>query len=118
MTEKIDHLKAYRDKIAQQKLDGTYVAPVRRKQPSYKKAVAAKCRDCTYDELSGGSCPMQIACCIDSDCPLHAVRPVTVSKIPRRLLRLYNIQEEKLCDRTKPLVIDEEESNDDEQSEG
>ena len=46
---------------------------------SLRKAVNAKCRQCTYDPFDAGTAAQQIAVCIDSDCPLHPVRPLTTA---------------------------------------
>lgn len=110
--EKIDHLKAYRDKVAQQKADGTYVAPERKSKPSMRKSVNLKCRQCTYDEHDRGSAAQQIAACIDYDCGLHGIRPVTASVLPVKLLDHWGIKKDQLCDRAKALVREEEVATD------
>ena len=71
---------------------------------SLRKAVNAKCRECTHDPLDKGSAAQQIACCTISDCPLHSVRPVTAKVIPQRLLDYWGISIDSLCERAKPLV--------------
>lgn len=115
---KTDHLKEYRERIAAEKAAGTYVAPAREKKPSMRKAVNAKCRDCTYDPLGGGSAAVQIAVCTDSACPLHAVRPVTASKITRGFLEKSGISEDALCDRARILVTDGDSSEPDNETGG
>tara|TARA_R110000803_G_scaffold3216_1_gene10911 strand:+ start:12453 stop:12743 length:291 start_codon:yes stop_codon:yes gene_type:complete len=78
------------------------------KRPSLRGAIDKKCRACTYDELDAGTARQQIACCIDTDCPLHCVRPVNTEVIPVRLLVAYGIKAEQLCDRSRGLVQDVE----------
>ena len=43
--------------------------------PSLRGAINAKCRDCVYDPLSGGTWRAQVARCSELNCPLWAVRP-------------------------------------------
>lgn len=69
-----------------------------------RKAINAKCRECTHDPLDKGSAAQQIACCTISDCPLHPVRPITAKVIPQRLLDYWGISSDSLCERAKPLV--------------
>lgn len=86
------------------------------KRPSMRKAVNAKCRECTYDKLDKGSAAQQIAACIDTSCGLHGVRPVTASVIPVKLLDHWGITKDQLCQRAQPLVreVEVEEASDDE----
>ncbi|MCY3732290.1 MAG: hypothetical protein OXF98_13195 [Rhodospirillaceae bacterium] len=42
----------------------------------YRSAVAAKCADCIFDPLAGGSRYQQIAACTAFECPLWPVRPL------------------------------------------
>jgi hypothetical protein len=71
---------------------------------SLRKAINAKCRECTYDPLDVGTAAQQIAVCIDSDCPLHSVRPITTKRLPISLLEAYNVDLLKLDDRARGLV--------------
>ena len=71
---------------------------------SLRKAVNAKCRQCTYDPFDAGTAAQQIAVCIDSDCPLHPVRPLTTTRLPISLLEAYNVDPLKLDDRVRGLV--------------
>lgn len=71
---------------------------------SLRKAVNAKCRECTYDPLDVGSSAQQIACCVASQCPLHPVRPVSTRIIPLSLLEAYKVSFEQLDDRARALV--------------
>lgn len=71
---------------------------------SLRSAVNAKCRDCIVDPADIGSPAAQIACCTATTCPLHPVRPVTCSVIPRRLLDTWRISPDQLCERARPLV--------------
>ena len=73
-------------------------------RPSLRSAINAKCHDCTVDPLDRGTAAQQIACCTSTDCPLHPVRPVTTIKIPQRLLALWHISADQLCDRASLLV--------------
>jgi hypothetical protein len=48
---------------------------------SLRKAINAKCKDCTYDPKShGGTWRQQVETCAVTLCPLHPVRPLTVHK--------------------------------------
>ena len=71
---------------------------------SLRKAVNTKCRQCTYDPLDAGTAAQQIAVCIDSDCPLHSVRPITTKRLPIALLEAYNVDLLKLDFRARGLV--------------
>lgn len=44
--------------------------------PSFRKAVDAMCRRCSYDPLDIGTWRQQVGRCADSDCPLHPLRPM------------------------------------------
>jgi len=48
---------------------------------SLKQAIRAKCKDCTYDPLAGGTYLQQIEDCSVRACPLWEVRPMTVATI-------------------------------------
>ena len=71
---------------------------------SLRKAVNAKCLECTYDPSDVGTAAQQIAVCIDSDCPLHSVRPITTKRLPISLLEAYGVDPLKLDDRARGLV--------------
>ena len=71
---------------------------------SLRKAVNAKCRQCTYDPLDVGTAAQQIAVCTDSDCPLHPVRPITTKRLPISLLEAYRVDPLTLDDRARGLV--------------
>jgi hypothetical protein len=71
---------------------------------SLRKAINAKCKECAHDPLDKGSAAQQIACCISTDCDLHAVRPVTCKSIPQTLLDHWHLTAEDLCERARPLV--------------
>ena len=71
---------------------------------SLRKAVNAKCRQCTYDPFDAGTAAQQIAVCIDSDCPLHPVRPLTTKRLPISLLEAYNVDPLRLDVRARGLV--------------
>lgn len=43
---------------------------------SFRSAINAKCKECTYDPLSRGTWREQVADCVNGGCPLHALRPV------------------------------------------
>mgnify|MGYP001817626790 CR=1 FL=1 len=48
---------------------------------SLRKAIDAKCRECIYDESSGGgNWRQQVTACTAKTCPLYWVRPVSVPK--------------------------------------
>lgn len=46
---------------------------------SLKKAIEAKCKDCTYDSASPGTWREQVELCRVTRCPLWPVRPITVA---------------------------------------
>ena len=71
---------------------------------SLRKAINAKCKECAHDPLDKGSAAQQIACCISTDCDLHAVRPVTCKSIPHTLLDHWHLTAEDLCERARLLV--------------
>lgn len=71
---------------------------------SLRNAINEKCRDCIHDPLDLGSAAQQIACCTNTECPLHEVRPITCKSIPLRLLNNWFISLEDLCERARPLV--------------
>jgi|GEM_PF-1462760 len=49
-------------------------------KPSLRAAINAKCKDCTYDPLSGGGTwREQVAQCSSVNCPLWPVRPAPIS---------------------------------------
>lgn len=48
---------------------------------SLRKCIEAKCKDCTYDQLAGGSWREQVEQCTVRACPLWEVRPLTVATI-------------------------------------
>lgn len=41
----------------------------------FRAAVDAKCRDCAYDPLAGGTWRQQVEACTSGDCPLWPLRP-------------------------------------------
>jgi hypothetical protein len=42
-----------------------------------KRAIKAKCKDCIYDPLAGGTWLQQIEGCVVMACPLWPIRPLT-----------------------------------------
>lgn len=48
---------------------------------SLKKAVEAKCKDCTYDQAAPGTWREQVEQCTVRACALWPVRPVSVATI-------------------------------------
>ena len=69
-----------------------------------RKSINGKCRDCIYDHLDKGTAAQQIACCVDTDCFLHPVRPITTKGIPIALLQHWRVKPSDLCNRARPLV--------------
>lgn len=50
----------------------------RKKTPSLRKSIDAKCKDCTYDESNGlGTWRQQTELCTVTRCPLWLVRPMS-----------------------------------------
>jgi len=49
-----------------------------------QKAIEAKCKDCIYDSLAGGTWRQQTEECAATECPLHPYRPVTQAKKKER----------------------------------
>lgn len=73
---------------------------------SLRRAINAKCRDCSYDPKAVGSAAQQIAACVVTICPLHPVRPVTAKSLPLSLLEAYGIDPLQLDARARGLVPD------------
>lgn len=71
---------------------------------SLRNAINAKCRECSCDPLDAGTAAQQVACCVATDCPLHAVRPITATVIPIKLLEGYQIAPERLDAKARALV--------------
>lgn len=71
---------------------------------SLRDAINAKCRDCICDPLDAGTAAQQIACCVDSLCPLHPVRPITTTVIPLRLLEAQHVTPAQLDTKARALV--------------
>jgi hypothetical protein len=44
--------------------------------PTRGEAIAAKCRDCLYDDKASGTWRQQVSACNLTDCPLWRVRPL------------------------------------------
>jgi hypothetical protein len=51
------------------------IAPKRTRQ----QAINAKCKDCIYDHLAGGTWRDQVERCGGTDCPLYPHRPGTLA---------------------------------------
>lgn len=45
------------------------------KRPSMRKAINAKCKECVYDPLGGGTWRAQTENCGIPTCPLYPLRP-------------------------------------------
>ena len=61
-------------------LEKARLAP-RKKQPSLRKAINEKCKDCGYDDQSGlGTWRQQTEGCTVKLCPLWPVRPLSEKK--------------------------------------
>lgn len=71
---------------------------------SLRNAVNAKCRECICDPLDAGTAAQQIACCVETGCPLHPVRPITATVIPARLLACYQDTPAQLDAKARALV--------------
>ena len=84
-------------------LSGVFVMD-KAKRPSIRKAINQKCFECTVDPLDAGSPARQIAACIDTDCPLHSVRPITCTELPLRLLEGWGVRPDQLDARARALV--------------
>ena len=69
-----------------------------------RKAINAKCRQCTYDPSDVGTAAQQIAACTSRDCALHPVRPITTKQLPVSLLEAYRVDPTELDDRARDLV--------------
>ena len=53
-------------------------------RPSLRAAIDAMCRSCIYDPGTGnGTWREQVQACSSGNCPLHAVRPMTVKSEKR-----------------------------------
>ena len=62
--------------------------------PSRAKAIAAKCRDCIFDEAAAGTAAQQIQACASVDCPLWPVRPCTATTINATLVAEQGLDDE------------------------
>jgi len=51
---------------------------------SLRKAVNAKCKDCIYDPLAGGTWRKQVEECPCTSCPLYPVRPRITPNRPKK----------------------------------
>jgi hypothetical protein len=49
-------------------------------RPSSRKAINAKCKDCIYDPVDGGTWRQQVEACTSPDCALFQLRPVSMPK--------------------------------------
>jgi len=74
---------------------------------NYKDAVAKKCKDGIYDPLHHGRVKQQIATCVQTDCPLHSVRPINkkFTILTKELLKKYGITADDLDDRARELLV-------------
>ena len=72
---------------------------------SLRQRINANCKKCVYDPLDSGTCAQQIACCIDTECDFHEIRPITTSAIPVELLDHYRLSPEDLDDRARVLIV-------------
>lgn len=64
---------------------------------SLKKCIEEKCKDCTYDQLAGGTWREQVEMCNVRACPLWSVRPMTVATInANRKIRAEGIDMDQL----------------------
>lgn len=72
---------------------------------SLRKRINANCKKCIYDQLDSGTCAQQIACCINTECDFHEIRPITTSAIPMEPLDHYRLSPEDLDDRARVLVV-------------
>ena len=57
---------------------------------SLAKAVKAKCIDCIYDSLAGGTHLAQVEACTSEACPLWPYRPVTETTRKARTAEALN----------------------------
>lgn len=71
---------------------------------SLRKAVNAKCRECTYDPLNVGTPAQQIAVCIDSDCPLQPSEPLESKRLPISLLEVFRADPPQLDESVRDPV--------------
>lgn len=51
---------------------------------SLKKAIEAKCKDCTYDQFAPGTWREQVEECTVRRCPLWEVRPISSAGLHAR----------------------------------
>lgn len=49
-------------------------------KPSKRAAINAKCKDCIYDPMGGGSWREQVEACTSPDCPLYELRPKSTAR--------------------------------------
>jgi hypothetical protein len=72
---------------------------------SFRRRINSNCKKCVYDPLDLGTCAQQIACCINTECDFHEIRPITTSAIPMELLDRYRLLPKDLDDRARVLVV-------------
>lgn len=46
-----------------------------------RAGINAKCKDCIYDPLAGGTWRQQVQACIDTTCGLHPYRPRSAAPV-------------------------------------
>lgn len=51
---------------------------------SLRAAINAKCKDCIYDRLAGGTWRAQVEACTATTCPLYPYRPTVKQRSPNR----------------------------------
>ena len=75
----VESLREYQKKVAEGIIDRPKQKnPIEKAQEDPKskaKAIAAKCYDCIYDSLAGGTWREQVRNCTCESCPLYNVRP-------------------------------------------
>ena len=76
-------------------------------KPSLRKAINRMGSDCIYDSRAPGSRAVQIAICTATHCALYAVRPMTATVIPIRVLEDYGLTVEQLDPRARLFVSSE-----------
>ena len=56
----------------------------KKKRPSMRAAINAKCKDCSYDPLDRGTWRQQVGACTDTECSLHPLRPMPETPLSPR----------------------------------
>ena len=72
-----------------------------------RKAIAEKCKDCTYDEFDTGTWIFQVEKCESVECSLHEFRPMTnatQTKLKAEKYQNMSVEEKEKADVLADIV--------------